>query len=788
MTGKPPGRVRAPISTPTGAGNKRGSATPPPGWRPAGGSKVAVPGRMLLLEFLADSKRPVAPARICAHFNLSRRAAAEAVAGRLERMRAAGLLLKDRKGRYALPQEMDIVAGRVSGHANGYGFVIPDDASGDLFLHHRQMRKVLHGDRVLARLKRIDSRGRKEGVVVEVMVDLQREIIGHFHLEGGIGFVEPDDSRFARDLTIPAERRHAAEDGDIVAARVIRHPAEHHHAVGEVVEVLGRRLQPGMETDIAIRKHGIPADWPDDARAELDAMAEALRGVDPKRDAKGRRDLRGLPLVTIDGEDAKDFDDAVYGEPLSGGGWRLVVAIADVGHYVRAGGALDREALKRGNSVYFPSRVVPMLPPELSNGICSLNPLEDRCCMVCDMRLNGRGEITAHRFYPGLMHSRARLTYGAVHDIVARRAAAARRQWKAVAPHLDHLREIARALGAQRKKRGSIDFDFPEAFIEFDGEQKIRRIARRERNAAHRLIEECMLAANECAARFLRERLGQAAMYRNHHGPDADSLVELRRFLGALGLTLGGGDAPQAADYAALVSAVAGQGEVAPMVQMLLLRSLSQAEYAAGPAGHFALAYPVYTHFTSPIRRYADLVVHRQIRRLLGAGQSRQPRPVAPPGVSLEKIAEQCSFTERRAEDAGRDVLAWLKAEFMQDKIGQVFDGVVSGVAEFGVFVQLNDLFIDGLVHVTGLGDDYYHFDPLRFRLTGQRTGKRFQLGDRLRVRVAGVSLDNAKIDFELCAAHPDGRRAKNPPGADFGVSPKGLYQDDTNKKRRKSR
>lgn len=298
-----------------------------------------------------------------------------------------------------------------------------------------------------------------------------------------------------------------------------------------------------------------------------------------------------------------------------------------------------------------------------------------------------------------------------------------------------------------------------------------------------------MLAANGCAARFLQERLGHAAIYRNHHGPDADSLVELRRFLGALGLTLGGGDAPQAADYAKLVSAVAGQGEVAPMVQMLLLRSLSQAEYAAGPAGHFALACPVYTHFTSPIRRYGDLVVHRQIRRLLGASKSRQL--VAPPGVSLEKIAEQCSFTERRAEDASRDVLAWLKAEFMQDKIGEVFDGVVSGVAEFGVFVQLNDLFIDGLVHVTGLGDDYYHFDPLRFRLTGQRTGKRFQLGDRLRVRVAGASLDNAKIDFELCAVRPGGRRApaaKNPPGADFGVSPKGLYQDDTNKKRGKRR
>ena len=448
-------------------------------------------------------------------------------------------------------------------------------------------------------------------------------------------------------------------------------------------------------------------------------------------------------------------------------GWRLVVAIADVGHYVAAGGALDAEALKRGNSVYFPNRVVPMLPPQLSNGICSLNPGADRHCMVCDMRVSRRGDITAYQFYPALMHSKARLTYGAVADILAGRDGdgdsrgrdgdnPARRKWKDVAPHLDCLHAIARALGAQRKKRGSIDFDFPEAFIEFDEAQKIRRIRQRERNPAHRLIEECMLAANGCAARFLQQRFGRGggqggrAIFRNHYGPDADALANLRRALDGLDLKLGGGEAPRAGDYAALVAAVAGR-EAAPVVQLLLLRSLSQAEYATDPAGHFALAEPVYTHFTSPIRRYSDLVVHRQIRQLLRRGKRKPRQLVAPRGVSLEKVAEQCSSTERRAEDASRDVMAWLKAEFMQDKIGAEFDGTVSGVAAFGVFVQLRELFVDGLVHVTGLGDDYFLFDPLRLRLTGQRGGRSFQLGDALRVRLAAVSLDSGKIDFELC-------------------------------------
>ena len=752
----------------------------PSGFRAADESGIAVPSRWLLLDFLTESKGPVTFQQICQHFEIRAKAAVHAITARLERMRAQGIVLNDRKGRYALPASMDIVSGRVSGHANGYGFVIPDDGSGDLFLHHRQMRKVLHGDRVLARIKRIDERGRKEGVVVEVVVDSQREIVGHFHVESRIGFVEPDDSRYARDITIPGDSRNGAEDGDIVVARIIQHPVTHHHAVGEIVEVIGKQMAVGMETEIAIRKHSISAQFPEQVHAQLQKMKGALQSVQMD---KGRRDIRNLPLVTIDGEDARDFDDAVYCEPRDGkSGWRLVVAIADVGHYVHAGSALDHEAVKRGNSVYFPNRVVPMLPEELSNGICSLKPDEDRYCMVCDMKIAGDGEVVDFNFYPALMRSHARLTYAQVHTIVVEKNHEQRRA--SVTPHLDHLYEMSLCLQKKRGVRGAIDFEFPEPHIEFDDKKRIRRISARARNDAHRLIEECMLAANVCAAQFLQKNPGARAIYRNHLGPTNESLIELRRFLSGMGLKLGGSDAPAAADYAQLVKSVSTQADIAPVVQMLLLRSLSQAVYGTEQAGHFALAYPVYTHFTSPIRRYSDLVVHRQIRRLIGEQKDARPEVIESGATSLEKIAEQCSFTERRADDASRDVIAWLKAEFMQDKVGKQFTGVISGVKEFGVFVQLDDIFIDGLVHVTGLGDDYYHFDPLHFQLVGERTGRRFRLGQRLQVIVARASLEDAKIDFELCADDKTQKSKTQPTArAKKSVNKKFANKKPTNKK-----
>ena len=639
----------------------------------------------------------------------------------------------------------DELAGTVIGHARGFGFFRPDAGGDNLYLHNRQMKKALHGDRV--RVRKVNYRGREEACIVEALQKTGREIVGHFFREGGAGFVKPNDSRFARDIIVAGGKSDGADDGDIVVVRITRHPIEHHHAAGEVIEVVGRDLAPGMETEIAIRKHEIPHAWSEETSMEMAALGDSLKAV--KHDS-ARVDLRLLPLVTIDGEDARDFDDAVYCEP-SKQGFRLLVAIADVSHYVRTGGALDREAFRRGTSVYFPNRVIPMLPEALSNGICSLNPGEDRFCMACDMTISHRGEIMEYRFYPATMRSRARLTYGIVNAIVSDKDQAMRKRWQEIAPHLDRLYSLYPVL---RSRRESIDFEIPEPLIEFNDEKKIDRITARPRNDAHKLIEECMLAANVSAARYLQLHCRNDSIYRNHRGPDRQGLVELKRFLGGLGLTLGGGDDPQARDYATLVEGLAGRSELAGVVQSVLLGSLGQAVYSAEQSGHFALSFPVYTHFTSPIRRYADLVVHRLIKQSLRGSDTTI---VAPDGVDFERIGEQCSFTERRADGACYDVVARLKAEFMLERVGEQFDGAISGVKEFGIFVQLDQVFVDGLVHVSALGDDYYHFDPVRIQLQGERGGQRFRLGGKVRVRIVRVDMDQAKIDFELVSVRDSG-------------------------------
>ncbi len=633
------------------------------------------------------------------------------------------------------------VTGTVIGHANGFGFVRPDQGGEELYLHDRQMRKVLHGDRVRAR--RVNYRGREEASIVEVLQTTGREIVGHFFKESGIGIVEPDDSRFARDISVAKGKFNGADEGDVVVVRITHHPIEHYNAVGEVIEVVGRDLAPGMETEIAIRKHEIPHVWSEETNMEIAALGDSLKFV--QHDSR-RVDIRHLPLVTIDGEDSRDFDDAVYCESINRG-WRLIVAIADVSHYVRADSALDREAFNRGNSVYFPNRVIPMLPLELSNGICSLNPGEDRFCMVCDMSISRRGEITDYRFYPATMQSRARLTYGIVNAIVSDKDQTRREQWKEIVPHLDRLYSLYRVL---RSRRESIDFEIPEPFIEFDDKKRISRITARSRKEAHRLIEECMLAANVSAAKYLQIHYRNDSVYRNHNGPDIDGLADLKRFLGGLGLTLGGGDDPKARDYAILVDSIAGRSDIAGVVQSVLLRSLSQAVYSTEQTGHFALSFPIYTHFTSPIRRYADLVVHRRIKQVISDSSTKI---VAPAGVGFDRIGEQCSFTERRADNASYDVIAWLKAEFMLERVGEEFGGTISGVKEFGIFVQLDQIFVDGLVHVSELGNDFYHYDPVRIQLEGEHDGQRFRLGDKVRVSVAQVDMDQAKINFGLVPA-----------------------------------
>ncbi|MEE9447395.1 MAG: ribonuclease R [Arenicellales bacterium] len=714
-------------------------------------SGISVPSRSLTVTYLMDSARPVSFDEICAHFGLKKKDEKAAYYDRLDRMVGRAMLHQDRKKRYSLPSKMNLVVGTVLGHAKGFGFVVPDDGSEDLYLHPNQMRRVLHNDKVLAVTSRIDSRGRKEGKIVEAVVDLDREILGHYFEEGGVHFVDADDARYGREIVINADKTAGATSGDVVALKITQHPIEHGHVVGEIFEVLGKHMEPGMETDIAIRKYELPHRW----NKEIDAQLQEMKGVLSKvnyatETDPARKDIRSLPLVTIDGADARDFDDAVYAETTANG-WRLIVAIADVSYYVQPNSALDEEAYSRGTSVYFPNRVIPMLPEALSNGICSLNPDEDRNCMVCDMQFALDGELTSYTFYPAVMFSHGRLTYDEMAEIVVDKDAKLRKKRGDLCADLDNLYEFYKALVAQRKKRRTIDFDFPEPLFTFNDQQKIEKVSRRERNDAHRIIEECMLAANVCAAKFIESKSKKGGIYRVHEGPDEERLTDLRAFLSGFGLKLGGGDEPTAEHYADVLDALDDQPDLAPLIQIVLLRSLKQAVYSADPVGHFALNYDQYTHFTSPIRRYTDLVVHRLIRQIVGAEGSDF---IGPKGESLPAIGEHASSTARRADEASRDVSQWLKAEFMQAYIGDEFDGRISGVQEFGIFVELQEFFVDGLVHVTMLGNDYFQYDPKHFLMTGERTGLKFRLGDPVRVKVLRADIDTGKIDFELISAN----------------------------------
>ncbi len=719
----------------------------PDGFRPADDSGIPVPSRALLITTLREQGVPLDFDTLSDLFKLQdhpkSKQAIAAFESRLERMAGRGMLLLDRRGRYSLPDKMDLVVGHVLGHEQGFGFVTPEEGGDDLYLHPRQMRRVLHKDKVLAVTRRIDSRGRKEGAIVEVIVKQDREIVGRFFEEGGAYFVDPDDGRFGREVVIPKEETGGAKSGDVVVVRITKHPIEHRHVVGRVAEILGEHMAPGMETDIAVRKHELPHEFPDAVAKQMKSMGGKLKQA---KHEKGREDIRNLPLVTIDGIDARDFDDAVFAEFVDNQ-WRLIVAIADVSHYVQPDSSLDEEAYRRGTSVYFPNRVIPMLPEQISNGICSLMPKVDRHCMVCDMQFDATGKLVDYRFYPATMHSHGRLTYAEMAQIVSEQNAQAREKRAEIVSDLDALFDLYQLLVSQRKQRGTIDFDFPEPLILYNEDQKIQSIERRERNDAHRLIEECMLSANICAAQFIEQNSKEGGIYRNHEGPDIEALTDLRKFLSGFGLQLEGGDKPGAADYARVLDKLQEQPDLAPLVQVVLLRSLKQAVYAADNLGHFALNYPEYSHFTSPIRRYPDLVVHRLIRRIT---KKQAPNGFGPNGQSMAQIGEHCSFTERRADDASRDVVQWLKAEYMQDFIGDVFDGHISGVKDFGIFVELHEAFIDGLVHVTMMGNDYYHYDPQHFQMTGERTGLRFRLGDEVEVRVLKSDVETGKIDFEL--------------------------------------
>jgi ribonuclease R len=725
-----------------------------------------IASREFILDILDQSVGPMSHKQLVKALGIKDDDDREALRRRLLAMERDGQIHSNRKQAYAKVDKLDLIRGRVQGHRDGYGFLIPVDGDEDIYLASRQMRKVFDGDEVLVRLSPTGVRGRRDGAIVEVVSHNTQQLVGRYFHEQGVGFVRPENIRQGHDVLVAPEHTNGAESGQFVMVEITRQPSRNAMPMGRVIEVLGNHMAPGMEIDVAIRAHDIPHEWPSAVSSEAAQLPVEVAEADKKH----RVDLRDLPFVTIDGEDARDFDDAVYCEKKKSGGWRLYVAIADVSHYVNIGSALDNEAEVRGTSVYFPDFVVPMLPEALSNGLCSLNPNVDRLAMVCEMTISASGRISGYFFYEGLIHSHARLTYTQVGQMIDEREDAGsniRHAWQHLLPHLDELHNLYQVLRQIREARGAIDFETTETRILFDKERKIERIIPVVRNDAHKLIEECMLCANVCAARFI-EKHELDGLYRVHDGPREQKLENLRTFLGELGLNLRGKDQPEPAHYQSLLQKIANRPD-AKIIQTVMLRSLSQAMYQPDNKGHFGLAYPAYTHFTSPIRRYPDLLVHRAIRHIVRSRQeSSNVRRVKGAKVLAKKaiypyslehmlaFGEQTSMTERRADEATRDVVSWLKCEYLQDHVGDVYQGVITGVTNFGVFVELLDVYVEGLVHITSLPSDYYHFEEAHHRLIGERTRRTFCLGDELTVQVSAVKLDERKVDFELVGDHSD--------------------------------
>ncbi|WP_244609975.1 ribonuclease R [Lampropedia puyangensis] len=682
---------------------------------------------------------------------------------------------------------MQEIVGVVQGRREGHGFVTPETGGDDVYLPPEEMRHLVHRDRVSVRVVRMDRKGRAEGHVLDILERPTKTIIGRLLQESGTWLVAPEDRRYGQDIIVPDAATAHAKTGQVVVVELTEPPTLHGQPVGRITEVLGDADDAGMEIDIAVRKYDVPHAFSEACQKAAAKLPSTVRPTD----RKGRIDLRDVPLVTIDGEDARDFDDAVYCEPAKvgrGKGWRLLVAIADVSHYVKSGEAIDVDAFERATSIYFPRRVIPMLPEKLSNGLCSLNPGVDRLCMVCDMLVNAKGEVQAYQFYPAVMHSHARMTYMQVADILANTRGPLAQQYEALLPEFLNLNAVYQALLAARKLRGAVDFETTETQILCDDNGRIAQIVPRTRTEAHRLIEEAMLAANVCAADFLHNS-GHVGIYRVHEGPTPERQNVLRAYLKALGIGITIGDDPKPQDFQAIAEATKDRAD-AQQIHTMLLRSMQQAIYTPHNSGHFGLAFDAYTHFTSPIRRYPDLLVHRVIKAILTNGQYRLPSipvanastdpfrkklaaKVAPPeralaaqqGASAKKRSKQlqpdfeevqaweaaglhCSANERRADEASRDVESWLKCQYMREHLGEVFAGTVTAVTTFGLFVTLDAMYVEGLVHITELGGEYFRYDEARQELRGERTGTRYAVGTRMRIQVSRVDLDARKIDF----------------------------------------
>lgn len=697
-----------------------------------------IPSREYILSVLENYGKPISKPKLINLLNIESEAKEAALQFRLKAMMRDGQIMQNRRNRFCLVEHLNLKRGQIIAHSDGYGFFVPEDGKEDMVLSAREMRSVMHGDKVLAYPIGLDRRGRIEAKIHEIVEHAHTTIVGKFNTEHGIHFVIPDNKRITHTLLIPSEDTLNAEPGQMVMAEIVTYPSRQGQPIGKIMQIIGDHMAPGLETEVAILAHGIPHEWPDELLTEIKNIPNEIS----PQELEGRADLRNMPFVTIDGEDAKDFDDAVFCKATPKGSHVLYVAIADVSHYVKENSQLDKEAKKRGNSVYFPSKVVPMLPEALSNGICSLNPNVDRLCMVAEMAISKTGNISRTRFYPSVIHSHARLTYTNVGEMLA--AQKPLEQYSDIWPHLQALYNVYGVLVNGRKLRGAMDFETIETKISFDKNRKIKNIYPLIRNEAHKLIEECMLAANVAVAKFLlKSQL--PTLYRVHLTPDEDKISGLRQFLGEFGLVLAGGKSPKPKDFQNTLNLAATRPD-AHIIQTVMLRSMKQAHYTEAHDCHFGLAYNIYTHFTSPIRRYPDLLIHRALKYVL---KDEQPEyPYTEPEMAA--LGQHCSVTERRADEATRDVISWLKCEYMQDKLGQVFTGRISSVTSFGIFVELDNIFVEGLVHITSLKNDYYQFDSIKHRLLGTRSGQTYRLGDKLEVLVARVSLDDRKIDFEL--------------------------------------
>lgn len=732
--------------------------------KPTGQYQFEIASREALMDLLQEAGRPLTHEQVADALEMYQRDEKfDALGKRLGAMTRDGQIVRNRRGGFVLVDEQQLIRGRVSAHPDGYGFLIKEQGDDDIYLSARQMRRVLDGDRVVVHITGTDNRGRSEGAIVEVVERANKTLVGKIEINRGVAVLHPDNKRIGVEILVSDAG--AAKNGQIVLVEIVEQPTNRRPPIGQVIEVLGEHMAPGMEIDIAIRSRDIPDEWPQEVVSQAGAI-----GVEVSQSAIAeRRDIRSTPLVTIDGEDARDFDDAVFAEAKPYG-WRLVVAIADVSHYVEVDSPLDREAYKRGTSVYFPQRVIPMLPESLSNGLCSLNPDVNRLCMVCDMGITHEGTIKRARFYPATMRSHARLTYTEVAAFVQGDKKAIKKIGT-LGKHIKTLHELYVAMRAARAERGAIDFDSSETRIVFDDQAKIQQLVPVERNDAHMMIEECMIAANISAAKFIaRNRI--PGLFRVHEGPGEDKLVDVRKFLQQRGLSLGGGDKPQAKDYAQTLYAARDRADLL-VIQTVLLRSMNQAVYTTRDSGHFGLALEHYAHFTSPIRRYPDLMVHRAIKHVL---KHRHKDGFHYDSTAVAEIGDHCSVTERRAEAAVRDVISWLKCEYMQDHIGSSHEGVISGVTSFGVFVELRGVHVEGLVHITSLPKDYYEFDPVSHRLRGRAGGREFGLGQVIQVLVAAVNVDERKIDFQIDSdAVVSGNKPKRGKGkADKGKVDKG--------------